>query len=167
MWVAQEYLFNGQNQLLSSGGLGTMGYSLPASIGAQIGNPKKQVWAIMGDGGFQMNMQELGTIMEQKLPVKIIILNNGYLGMVRQWQELFFNKNYSATSLQNPDFVKIAQGYSIEAHKIEDQQEMNDKISQASKSPQSVLLEFIIGSEDKVLPMVPVGKHLNEVLIKT
>ena len=166
MWSAQHYKYLRPENLLSSGGLGTMGYSLPASIGAQIGNPRANVWAIMGDGGFQMNMQELGTIMEHKLPIKIIILNNGFLGMVRQWQELFYDKNYAATPMANPDFPQIAKAYNIESHRITKWSDAQNKIAHAHNSRKSIFLEFIIGSEDKVLPMMPPGGNLKDTFVK-
>ena len=166
MWSAQYFEYIKPNQLLSAGGLGPMGYSLPASIGAKFGNPQSDVWAIMGDGGFQMNMQELGVIMEHQLPIKIIILNNGYLGMVRQWQEMFFKKNYAATKLENPDFVQIAKAYGIEAYQITEWRDAKSKISKAINSDQPIFLDFIIGAEDIVLPMVPPGNNLGDVIVK-
>ncbi|MCK4745256.1 biosynthetic-type acetolactate synthase large subunit [Candidatus Parcubacteria bacterium] len=165
MWSAQYFKYTKPNQFLSAGGLGPMGYSLPASIGAKFGSPKSNIWAIMGDGGFQMNMQELGVIMEHKLPIKIIILNNGYLGMVRQWQELFFNKNYAATKLANPDFIQIAKAYGIEAYQITELCDAKSKIKKAVNSDKPIFLDFIIGAEDIVLPMVPAGKSLGDVIV--
>lgn len=165
MWTAQYFNYNYPGQLLSSGGLGCMGYSLPASIGAQMAEPTKQVWALMGDGGFQMNIQELGTIMQEKLPIKIILFHNGYLGMVRQWQELFYQKNYSATKLVNPDFTQIAKAYKIEAYKVFNWAQAKKYIAKANKSKEAIFLEFIIGPEDNVYPMVPPGNTLNETVI--
>lgn len=166
MWTAQAYNYRYPGQLLSSGGLGCMGYSLPASVGAQMGNPNKQVWALMGDGGFQMNMQELGTIMTNKLPIKIILFNNGYLGMVRQWQEIFYKKNYSATKLHNPDFTKIAKAYNIEAHKIKNKAQMKKLLAKANKTKKTIFLEVFIGPEDNVLPMVPPSTSLDKTITK-
>jgi acetolactate synthase-1/2/3 large subunit len=166
MWTAQAFNYRYPGQLLSSGGLGCMGYSLPASVGAQMGNPNKQVWALMGDGGFQMNMQELGTIMANKLPIKIILFNNGYLGMVRQWQEIFYKKNYSATKLQNPDFTQIAKAYNIEAYKIKNKVQMKKLLVKANKTKKTIFLEVFIGPEDNVLPMVPPGNSLAGTIIK-
>ncbi len=165
MWTAQYFNYNYPGQLLSSGGLGCMGYSLPASVGAQMAEPTKQVWALMGDGGFQMNIQELGTIMQEKLPIKIILFHNGYLGMVRQWQELFYQKNYSATKLANPNFVQIAKAYNIEAHRVSNWTQAKKYITKANKSKKAIFLEFIIGPEDNVYPMVPPGNTLNETII--
>ncbi len=165
MWSAQYFEYIESNHLLSAGGLGPMGYSLPASIGAKFGSPKSDIWAIMGDGGFQMNMQELGVIMEHKLPIKIIILNNGYLGMVRQWQELFFKKNYAATKLANPNFIQVAKAYGIEAYQITELRDAKSKIKKAVNSDKPIFLDFIIGAEDIVLPMVPAGKSLGDVIV--
>lgn len=165
MWTAHYFDYKNPGQLLSSGGLGCMGYSLPASVGAQIADPKAQVWSIMGDGGLQMNIQELGTIMEEKLPVKIIVLNNGFLGMVRQWQELFFNKNYMSTTLTNPDFVAIAKAYDIEAYRVSRIDQVEPMLKKASESKKSIFLEFIIEPESNVFPMVPPGQALKDTLI--
>lgn len=166
MWTAQAFNYQYPGQLLSSGGLGCMGYSLPASVGAQMGNSRKQVWALMGDGGFQMNMQELGTIMANKLPIKIILFNNGYLGMVRQWQEIFYKKNYSATKLINPDFSKIAKAYNIESYQIKNKQQMKKYLHQANKTKKAIFLEVFIGPEDNVLPMVPPSASLDKTITK-
>ncbi len=166
MWTAHYFRYNFPGQLLSSGGLGCMGYSLPAAIGAQIARPKKQVWSLMGDGGFQMNMQELGAVMENKLPLKIIILSNGYLGMVRQWQELFYNKNYAATRLVNPDFVALAKAYGIEAYRVEKPGEVKKMIGKAAKSEKAILLDFAIDPEANVFPMVPPGEALSQTKVR-
>ena len=166
MWTAQYFSYKNPNQLLSSGGLGTMGYSLPAAVGAQIGSPDKSVWSFMGDGGFQMNMQELGTIMAEKLPIKIVMFNNGYLGMVRQWQELFYEKNYVATPLQNPDFVGIAKAYGIESYRITTWPQAKAYIKKAKASRKPIFLEMMIGPEDNVFPMVPPGNTLKETIVK-
>ncbi|MFH2105239.1 MAG: biosynthetic-type acetolactate synthase large subunit [Parcubacteria group bacterium] len=166
MWAAQHFAYSQPGQLLSSGGLGAMGYSLPAAIGAKIAKPRTDVWALMGDGGIQMNIQELGTVMEHKLPIKIMLFNNGYLGMVRQWQEFFYDKNYSATKLDNPDFVAIAKAYKIEAHRVTTQAQARKMIKKAATSQKSILLEFMVGPEDNVLPMVPPGNTLKQTIIK-
>ena len=166
MWTAQYFDYNYPGQLLSSGGLGCMGYSLPAAVGAQAAAPKKQVWALMGDGGIQMNIQELGMVMQEDLPLKIILFNNGYLGMVRQWQELFYKKNYAATKLDNPDFVAIAKAYNIDAHRATTWEEAEKLIDKANKTNKSIFLEFIVGPEDNVFPMIPPGNTLRETIIK-
>lgn len=162
MWTAQFYNYTRPNQLLSSGGLGSMGYSLPAAVGAQFGDPDAEVWSLMGDGGIQMNIQEFGTIMEHQLPLKMVMFNNGYLGMVRQWQFLFYDKNYSATKLTNPDFVKIAKSYGIEAHRVKTFKQAKKLIAKAHKSKKPMFLEVIIDPEDNVLPMVSPGTSLSE-----
>lgn len=166
MWSAQHFAYSRPGQLLSAGGLGPMGYSLPGAVGAKMGAPREDVWAIMGDGGLQMNIQELGTIMANKLPIKIIVLNNGFLGMVRQWQEMFYNKNYVATPLENPDFVKIAEAYGIEAHRISRGSDVKKMIAKANKTKKPIFLEFTIGPEDNVFPMVPPGNTLENTITK-
>ena len=167
MWSAQYFKYTKPRQLLSAGGLGPMGYSLPGAIGAKFGKPNADVWAVMGDGGLQMNIQELGVVMEHKIPLKMVVFNNGYLGMVRQWQEMFFKKNYAATKLDNPDFVKIAQAYGIEAYRITKWEDAKQKLKKAAVSKRSIFLEFIIGAEDNVLPMVPPGNNLGDTITKT
>lgn len=164
MWTAQHYQFTKPN-LLSSGGLGCMGYSLPASVGAKFARNKSEVWALMGDGGFQMNIQELGTIMQENLNIKIAVFNNGYLGMVRQWQEMFYDKNYSGTKLLNPDFEKIAQGYKILFYRSRNLKEAKENIRKARRIKGPAINEFIIKSEDNVFPMVSPGASLNETLV--
>ena len=164
MWTAQHYQFSKPN-LLSSGGLGCMGYSLPASVGAKFAKPQSEVWALMGDGGFQMNIQELGTIMQENLEVKINVFNNGYLGMVRQWQEMFYNKNYSGTKLLNPDFEKIAQAYGIKFYRSKNLKEARENIRKAKNIKGPVVNEFIIKSEDNVFPMVSPGASLSETMV--
>ncbi len=166
MWTAQFFESQYPGQILNSGGLGSMGYSLPAAVGAQVAEPKKQVWALMGDGGCQMNIQELGTVMTYKLPIKIMIFHNGYLGMVRQWQDLFYNKNYMATPLTNPDFVKIGEAYGIKAKRITTADEAKEAIKEVSESDESVLLEFIVGDEDNVFPMMPKDSTLDQTIIR-
>lgn len=163
MWTAQHYKFE-KPELLSSGGLGCMGYSLPAGIGAKFARPKKEVWALMGDGGVQMNIQELGTIMQEKLNLKIAIFNNGYLGMVRQWQEMFHNKNYSETILTNPDFLKIASGYNIQSYRAKTFKQARAVIKKARAIKGPVLLDFVIMGEDNVMPMMTPGASLNETI---
>jgi len=141
-----------------------MGYGLPASVGVQVGNPHKTVINISGDGSFQMNLQELATISSNKLPVKIIILNNGTLGMVRQWQELFFDERYSATILDNPDFVKLGQAYGIKSLRIEQTNDVEMALKEALNYDGPVLLDVIIPQNENVFPMVPEGASINEML---
>jgi len=165
MTVARYYKFTQPNSLVTSGGMGTMGFGLPAAVGAKIGNPEKQVIAFIGDGGFQMTIQELGTILQYKVPVKIIILNNGYLGMVRQWQDMFFNKRYASTELVNPDFVAIAGGYSIPAKKVREREELKDSLSEMLAAEGPYLLDIDIEKEGNVLPMIEPGASVSEVTL--
>ncbi len=150
---------------ITSGGLGTMGFALPAAIGAKFGAPEKTVIAVMGDGGAQMNIQELGTIMQFKPNVKIVILNNCFLGMVRQWQELFHEARYSFTDIQSPDFVKVAEGYGIVGRKISVREELKSAIEEMLNHPQSFLLEVMVRKEDNVFPMVPQGRGVSEIVL--
>ena len=150
---------------ITSGGLGTMGFALPAAIGAKIGAPERQVVAIMGDGGAQMNLQELGTIMQFQPNVKILILNNSYLGMVRQWQELFHEKRYSFTDIQSPNFVQVAKAYNIDGRQISKREELREGLKQMLDNPRSFLLEVAVLHEDNVFPMVPQGKGVAEIVL--
>ena len=150
---------------ITSGGLGTMGYALPAAIGAKFGAPEREVVAIMGDGGAQMNIQELGTIMQFKPNVKILILNNSFLGMVRQWQELFHEKRYSFTDIQSPDFVQVAKAYNIDGRQISKREELREGLKQMLDNPSSFLLEVAVLHEDNVFPMVPQGKGVAEIVL--
>lgn len=166
MWTAQFFTFTRPRTLLSSGGLGTMGYGLPAAMGAQAAFPDRQVLAICGDGGFQMNLQELATLVQSKLPVKICILNNQYLGMVRQWQELFFDKRYSQTVLDLPiDFVKLAEAFGATGFTVKKPEDLEDTIRKGLATPGPVIMEFKVAREEKVLPMVPAGASLNEMVL--
>ena len=150
---------------ITSGGLGTMGFALPAAIGAKLGAPERHVVAIMGDGGAQMNIQELGTIMQFKPNVKILILNNSFLGMVRQWQELFHEKRYSFTDIQSPDFVKVANAYGIDGKQISKREELKTSLKEMLDHPSSFLLEVAVLHEDNVFPMVPQGKGVAEIVL--
>lgn len=165
MWTAQFYKFTKPRTLLSSGGLGTMGYGFPAAIGAQIGNPDKLVIDIAGDGSIQMNIQELATAVIHNLPVKVAILNNQYLGMVRQWQELFFNERYSHTYLNVvPDFVKVAEAYGAVGLRATKPSEVEPLLIEAFKVKKTVFMDFVVDWKEKVFPMVPAGATLNEML---
>lgn len=166
MMAAQFYQYNQTKSNVTSGGLGTMGFALPAAIGTKMANPKKQVVAIIGDGGFQMTLQELGTIMQNNIGVKIIILNNGYLGMVRQWQQMFFEKRYSFTDIQSPDFVALAASYNIKGQKIERQEDLNHALDQLLNSENAYLLELKVAREDNVFPMVPTGASVAEIRLQ-
>ncbi|HEY3306903.1 MAG TPA: biosynthetic-type acetolactate synthase large subunit [Desulfuromonadaceae bacterium] len=166
MWTAQFFQFNRPRTLLSSGGLGTMGFGLPAAMGAQAAFPGRQVITICGDGGVQMNIQEMATLVQNKLPVKIVILNNNFLGMVRQWQELFFDRRYSQTCMELPiDFVKLAEAYGAKGFSTSKPGDVEKIIKQAFKEEGPVIMEFKIAREEKVLPMVPAGASLNEMVL--
>ena len=164
MWCAQHYCYKKPNSLISSGGLGTMGFELPAAIGAKIGRPEETVWCVAGDGGFQMTMQELGTIAQERTAVKIAILNNGYLGMVRQWQDLFHGRRYVATPLSGPDFVKIAEAYDIPALRVKTRGEVVPAIERAMEYDGAFLIDFVIEPEENVYPMVPPGAALADLI---
>ncbi len=162
MWAAQYYWYDKPNSFISSGGLGTMGFGLPASVGVKVGKPESTVWCVDGDGSFQMKIQELGTIVQENIGVKIAIMNNGYLGMVRQWQELFYKKHYVATPLSCPDFIKIAEAYSIPGLRVTRREEVIPAIEQAMAHPGPFLIDFRIEPEENVYPMVPPGASLAE-----
>jgi acetolactate synthase-1/2/3 large subunit len=165
MKAARYFSFSQRNSFVTSGGLGTMGYALPAALGAQFANPDKTVIAIIGDGGFQMTLQELATIREHNLPVKIVILNNNFLGMVRQWQELFFEKRYSYTEMVNPDFVMISKGYRIPALKVNTRDELESSLDAMLSSTEPFLLDIEVEKEENVLPMVPAGESLSNIIL--
>jgi acetolactate synthase-1/2/3 large subunit len=166
MWAAQFYKFSRPRSFLSSGGLGTMGYGFPAAIGAQIGNPGSPVIDIAGDGSFQMNIQELATAVQNCLPVKVAILNNHFLGMVRQWQELFFNKRYSHTCLAvEPDFKKVAEAYGARGYRIEDPAEVEPVLREALASPEPCIMDFQVDREENVYPMVPAGESISNMIL--
>jgi len=165
MSVARYYKFTKPNSLVTSGGMGTMGFGLPASIGAKVGQPEKQVVAFLGDGGFQMTIQELGTILHYKIPVKIIILNNSFLGMVRQWQDMFFNKRYASTELVNPDFVTIAKGFSIPGKKVIKRVDLKDSLVELLAAEGPYLLDVIIDKEANIFPMIEPGASVSEVTL--
>lgn len=166
MIASRYFKFRKSKSNVTSGGLGTMGFALPASMGAQLGAPDRTVVAVIGDGGFQMTIQELGTIAQNKLPVKIIVLNNNFLGMVRQWQQLFFKKRYSFTELQNPDFITIAQGFGINGHKVEVRDDLEKGINKMLEHEGPYLLEVVIEKEDNVFPMVPTGASVSDVILE-
>lgn len=155
--------FNVTKSNITSGGLGTMGFALPAAIGAKMAAPDREVVAIIGDGGYQMNIQELGTIFQQKVPVKIVVLNNEFLGMVRQWQQLFFDKRYASTEMTNPDFVTIAKGYYIEGKRVKKREELAAAIKEMIASKESYFLEVCVEKEDNVFPMIPSGASVSDI----
>ena len=164
MWAAQHYWYDKPNSLISSGGLGTMGFGLPAAVGVKIGCPDSTVWLIDGDGSFQMTMHELATIVQEKLAVKIAILNNGFLGLPRQWQELLYQKRYVASRLIGPDYVKLAESYGIPALKVKYKEEVVPAIEQAMAEAGPFLIDFVVEPEENVYPFVPPGAALTEVM---
>ena len=165
--VACRYAkFNTSKSNITSGGLGTMGFALPAAMGAKMGAPDRQVVAIIGDGGFQMTVQELGTIFQTEIGVKIVILNNNFLGMVRQWQQLFFDKRYASTELINPDFVGIAKAYYIKSEKISKREDLDGAIAKMFDHDGPYLLEVVVQQEENVFPMVPSGACVSSVRLE-
>lgn len=163
MITSRYYKYTQAYSNVTSGGLGTMGFALPAAIGCKVGNPKKTVVAVIGDGGFQMTIQELGTILQFGIAVKILILNNNFLGMVRQWQQLFFDKRYSFTEIVNPNFTKIAEGYGIEARKITERENLSEALEEMLAFEGSYLLEVVVEKEENVFPMVETGASVSEI----
>ena len=165
MWAAQHYAFKEPNTLLTSGGLGAMGFEVPAALGAKVGRPEKVVWSIAGDGGFQMTMCDLATAVENNIDVKFAILNNGVLGMVRQWQDFFYEKDYFATVYTgNPDFVKLAEAYGITGIRVTEKAQVASAIQQAMDTPGPVVLDFVVKQDEHVYPMIPAGESVNEMI---
>lgn len=164
MWAAQHYWYDRPNSFISSGGLGTMGFEVPAAMGAKVGQPGEVVWCIAGDGSFQMTMHELATLVQENIDVKIALFNNGYLGMVRQWQDLFYSKRYVGTPLSGPDFVKLAGAYGIPAVRVKHKEDAIPAIEKAMETPGSFLIDFLIEPEENVYPMVPSGEALSKVI---
>ena len=164
MWEAQYYKHEQPRSLITSGGLGTMGFALPAAIGAKVASPESEVWVIVGDGGFQMTMCELATIVQENLKINIAIINNGFLGMVRQWQEFFYDRNYAATPLLNPDFARLAEAYGIQSMTISNRAEVVPAVQSAQRHDGPVLINFKVEQEDTVYPMVAAGAALNDMI---
>src|SRR5437879_1907065 len=164
MWEAQYYKHEQPRSLITSGGLGTMGFALPAAIGAKVARPEAEVWVIVGDGGFQMTMSELATIVQEKLKIHIAIINNGFLGMVRQWQEFFYERNYEATPLLNPNFVKLAEAYGIRSIAVSQRSQVLPAVRMARDHDGPVLLDFKVEQEDTVYPMVAAGASLDDMI---
>jgi acetolactate synthase-1/2/3 large subunit len=164
MWTAQYYHFDHPDRWITSGGLGTMGFGLPAAIGAKIANPEAEVWVVAGDGGFQMTMSELATVAQEGIKINIAIINNGYLGMVRQWQEFFYEKRYSSTPMKSPDFVKIADAMGLVGLRVTQRSEVAPAVRKALELPGAVLIDFRVEQEDSVYPMVPAGADLHQMI---
>jgi acetolactate synthase-1/2/3 large subunit len=164
MWTAQYYRQERPFRLITSGGAGTMGFGLPSAIGAWFAHPEREIWAIAGDGGFQMTQAELSTAAQEGANVKIALMNNNFLGMVRQWQEFFFEKRYSAVQLKNPDFVKIAEAHGIPARRVMEPGEVLPAIEFARQTSGPVLIEFRVEKEEAVYPMVPTGADLDAMI---
>jgi acetolactate synthase-1/2/3 large subunit len=166
MWAAQYYHFDQPNCFITSGGLGCMGFGFPAAIGAQVACPDRLVVDIAGDGSIQMNIQELATAMQYKLPVKIVILNNGYLGMVRQWQELFYDKRYASTEIVHaPDFVKLAEAYGGVGMRAKRPEEVEPVLKEGLNTPGLAIMDFLVEREESVYPMVPAGAPITDMLL--
>ncbi|WP_452221423.1 biosynthetic-type acetolactate synthase large subunit [Lacinutrix salivirga] len=166
MFACRYAKFNQTKSNITSGGLGTMGFALPAAIGAKMGVPNREVVMIAGDGGYQMTIQELGTILQTKAAVKIVVLNNGYLGMVRQWQQLFFDKRYASTEMTNPDFVAIAKGYSIEAKRVTKREDLASKVQEMMQSKDAYFLEVCVEKENNVFPMIETGASVSDIRLE-
>ncbi len=165
MYAARYYSYDAYNSHFTSGGLGTMGFALPAGMGAKYADPKREVWIVIGDGGIQMTLQELATIVQEELEVKIALLNNNFLGMVRQWQELFYKGNYSEVQLKNPDFQKLCDGFGIQSLKADNLKNATEAIRTARKTKGPFLIEFIVEAEENVFPMIPAGLGLDEMVV--
>ena len=163
MFTCRYSKFNKTKSNITSGGLGTMGFALPAAIGAKMGQPNREVVAIIGDGGFQMTIQELGTIFQTKVPVKIVVLNNEFLGMVRQWQQLFFDKRYASTEMINPNFIAIAEGYYIKAKKVSKREDLDAAVAEMLASKEAYFLEVMVEKENNVFPMIPTGASVSDI----
>ena len=164
MWEAQYYHHETPRSLITSGGLGTMGFALPAAIGAKMARPDAEVWAVVGDGGFQMTQAELSTAAQEGVKVNVAIINNGYLGMVRQWQEFFYERRYAATPLRSPDFVKLAEAHGLEGFRVEKRDQMNGVVERARAAEGTVVIDFRVEQEDSVYPMVPAGADLHAMI---
>jgi acetolactate synthase-1/2/3 large subunit len=164
MWEAQYYHHENPRSLITSGGLGTMGFAVPAAIGAKRARPEAEVWAVVGDGGFQMTMCELATAVQDSINIKVAIINNGYLGMVRQWQEFFYERRYAATPLVSPDFAKLAEAYGLKSATITQRADVVPMVQAARKHPGTVVIDFRVEQEDSVYPMVPAGNDLHNMI---
>jgi acetolactate synthase-1/2/3 large subunit len=166
MFATRYFKYSQPRSVVTSGGLGTMGFGIPAAIGAKLGAPERRVCLFCGDGGFQMSIQELGTIMQSKIGVKMILMNNSFLGMVRQWQELFWNKRYSFTEMANPDFSAIATAYGIRNRQVEKREDLDAAIADMLADDEAYLLVVKVEEEGKVYPMIPAGKSIDDLLVE-
>ena len=166
MFASRYFKYRSPRSIVTSGGLGTMGFCMPAAIGASFGAPERMILAFFGDGGFQMNIQELGTIMENQAPVKMIVMNNTYLGNVRQWQQMMFKSRYSCTHMMNPDYSKIAAAYNIPYRLITDRKELKDAVADMLKAKGPFLLEAAVEEEENVMPMIKPGNSVDEMIFQ-
>jgi acetolactate synthase-1/2/3 large subunit len=164
MWEAQYYHHERPRSLITSGGLGTMGFALPASIGAKFARPDEEVWAIVGDGGFQMTASELSTAAQEGVKINVAIINNGYLGMVRQWQEFFYERRYAATPMRSPDFVKLAEAHGLTGLRCERRDQVSEVAQRAREIEGTVIIDFRVEQEDSVYPMVPAGQDISKMI---
>jgi acetolactate synthase-1/2/3 large subunit len=164
MWAAQYYKHDHPRKLVTSGGLGTMGFALPAALGAWFAAPREEIWVIAGDGGFQMTAPELSTLVQEGAKINIAIINNGYRGMVRQWQEFFYGKRYTATPMISPDFVKLAEAHGLTGLRVTRRDQIEDAVARARREPGAVVIDFCVEKEDSVYPMVPSGADLKDMI---
>lgn len=164
MWEAQYYKHDDPRTLITSGGLGTMGFALPAAIGAKVARPDAEVWVVVGDGGFQMTLCELGTILQEGIDINVAIINNGYLGMVRQWQEFFYERRYAATPMVSPDFAKLAEAYNLKGIRVDKRSDVIPTVKAARNHKGTVVIDFMVEQEDSVFPMVPAGNDLHNMI---
>ena len=164
MWEAQYYRHETPRSLITSGGLGTMGFGFPAALGAKFARPESEVWAIVGDGGFQMTQAELATAAQERVKVNIAVINNGYLGMVRQWQEFFYRRRYSATPISSPDYSLLARAHGLKGVRIDKRSEVEPAVRYARDVKETVVLDFRVEQEDSVFPMVPAGAALDAMI---
>src|SRR5207342_971228 len=164
MWEAQYYKHDDDRSLITSGGLGTMGFALPAAIGAKVARPDAEVWVVVGDGGFQMTMCELATIAQEGIDINVAIINNGYLGMVRQWQEFFYERRYAATPLVGPNFGKLAESFGLDAMTVKTRADVEGAVQKARRLGRTAVIDFQVEQEDTVYPMVPAGADLHKMI---
>jgi acetolactate synthase I/II/III large subunit len=167
MWTARHYTWTRPNSHITSGGLGTMGFALPAAMGVKMGMPDTPVWVVAGDGGIQMNIQELATLKQEGLSIKVAIMNNGYLGMVRQWQQFFHSRNYSETPISGPDYVQLAAAYGLKGIRVTKREEVAEAVHQAMEEEGTVIIDFVIESEANVYPMVAPGSAITNMIEET